>query len=408
MSVTTSGSVESDRPTNRVLNAAAAIGGPAEVLEFLLPLWAGSVLGAGPAQVGLLVATGALAALLARYPLGHLADRADRLVLAAVGAGGAAVALAGLALVEATGAGIGPAFVVAALSGAAGAATGVGIRSWLADRHGGDVDAYGVLLTAESQGAGLGYVVAFVLLGQLGYPPIYVLGAAACLLGGGLLVAARSETPARPQVRATAPTRRPSGPLNRFLVLCGVTAAAETAVVLLLLLHLQNGERLGVYEIAYALAPGLLAFIVVPRYASGLSRRAGPGPVVACALLVAASFGVVLATGPGVVPLSAAWTVAAAALAAALPVEQSLVARSSPDRLGVAMSRYESAQLVGATAGSAGAGLMYEAGGALLPGVAAAAVLVVSGAAAPALVRALPLLPGPAVDPGPDRDPDQR
>jgi hypothetical protein len=54
------------------LRAAALVNGPAELLDFLIPLWAGPVLGASGIQVGLLVGTELAVSVAARPASGQL------------------------------------------------------------------------------------------------------------------------------------------------------------------------------------------------------------------------------------------------------------------------------------------------------------------------------------------------
>ncbi|MEV7028251.1 MFS transporter, partial [Kitasatospora sp. NPDC093558] len=85
MSVDTDGVAE--RIGRSVRSAVALAGASAELLDFLLPLWAGSALGAGPAAVGALIAVEAALSLLVRPLAGELADRLDPRRVAAAGAG---------------------------------------------------------------------------------------------------------------------------------------------------------------------------------------------------------------------------------------------------------------------------------------------------------------------------------
>ncbi len=63
--------------------AAGLTRGPVEVLDFFLPLWVGSQLGASAAAVGALIALETLVSLVIRPVAGALADRFDRARLAA-------------------------------------------------------------------------------------------------------------------------------------------------------------------------------------------------------------------------------------------------------------------------------------------------------------------------------------
>ena len=70
----------------RLRYAAALASGPTDVMDFLLPLWAAADIGATPAAIGLVVAIEAGASLAVRPVAGVLADRADRQLVAAIGA----------------------------------------------------------------------------------------------------------------------------------------------------------------------------------------------------------------------------------------------------------------------------------------------------------------------------------
>ena len=97
--------------------AAALASGPTEVMGFLLPLWAAADIGATPAAIGLVVAIEAGASLAVRPVAGVLADRADRQLVAAVGAALYAVAFVVYA--------VAPGIDVVGLGAAVGGAGGV-------------------------------------------------------------------------------------------------------------------------------------------------------------------------------------------------------------------------------------------------------------------------------------------
>ena len=71
----------------QTLNGAILASGVDQAIQFVLPLFAGAVLGLPPWQTGLLVAANALATFMVRPFAGVVVDRADRGVIAGAGAG---------------------------------------------------------------------------------------------------------------------------------------------------------------------------------------------------------------------------------------------------------------------------------------------------------------------------------
>ena len=69
-----------------VAAAAAALGGSAELVDFLIPLWAGIELGLGSAAIGMLIAVELTVSVAARPLAGRLADTFTRTRIAAAGA----------------------------------------------------------------------------------------------------------------------------------------------------------------------------------------------------------------------------------------------------------------------------------------------------------------------------------
>ncbi|MDI2031393.1 MFS transporter [Saccharopolyspora sp. TS4A08] len=377
----------SDRPRfgreERVLHASAFASGPMEVLDFLLPLYAGAVLAAAPGQSGALVAVCALAALVTRPLSGHLADRLNELVVAAAGAVLHAAALAGFALSG----GLPAAFAMAALTGIGSAFFWVGVRSWIGGRSGGDDGrGFGRLLSFEGTGQLIAYVICFTMLEDLGYPAVFALGAVSALLAAVLLgFTARGDDPRPPAPSDPVSTRD----LLPFLVICGVTAALEAAMSLLLLLHLQTAHHYGPYAIASALAPGFIAFVLVPNIAHRVLARIGKRTAVMAALLASALVTGVLAAAPEPWVLSVVWIFAAAALGIAIPAEQSAISERAGARIGTRLSHYESAQLAGVAAGTAAIGALYQAAGIAVSGAVAAVALAITAAAVPVAWRSL-------------------
>ncbi|MEO5745284.1 MAG: hypothetical protein ABIQ53_11960, partial [Terracoccus sp.] len=80
--------------------ALGAVAGITEVLEFLLPLWAGTKLGLSGLATGALLATSLAVAFSARFLVGVLTDKLERRWLAAAGGIVIAVGLGAYALSE--------------------------------------------------------------------------------------------------------------------------------------------------------------------------------------------------------------------------------------------------------------------------------------------------------------------
>lgn len=70
----------------RVLDSAALASGAEQVVDFVLPLFVGAHLGLSPGQTGVLVAVEQFVAFLARPVAAAVVDRADRSMVAGVGA----------------------------------------------------------------------------------------------------------------------------------------------------------------------------------------------------------------------------------------------------------------------------------------------------------------------------------
>ncbi|MGW1680389.1 MFS transporter [Saccharopolyspora sp. NPDC002376] len=373
--------------TERVLYSTAFASGPMEVLEFLLPLYSGAVLGASPAEVGALVAVCAIAALLTRPLCGSLADRTNKVAVAAVGAFLHAGSLLGFALSG----GLAPAFVMAALSGIGGAFFWVGVRSWIGARSDSDdARGFGRLLSFEGTGALIAYVLCFITLEDLGYPAVFALGAVSGLIAAVLLgLAVRGAGDPAPIDESLPEDRTTAKQLLPFLGICGVTAALEAGMGLLLIMHLQLEHHYGPYQIASVLAPGFIAFIVVPNVAHHVLARLGKRTAVMLSLLTSALVTGVLATAPEPWVIGLVWILSASALGIALPAEQAAVAERAGAQVGRRISYYESAQLAGVAVGTGVVGVLYENAGIAITGAVAAGALVLSAAAVPLAWRSL-------------------
>ncbi|WP_432068785.1 MFS transporter [Streptomyces sp. C10-9-1] len=394
-----------DPAGRRVLSAAMFASAPAEVLDFLLPLWAGSTLKAGASVVGALVAVEAVLSLLVRPLAGELSDRFEQRRVAAAGAGLYALSFAGYALADS----VPLAFVASAVGGAGGALFWVGLRAWTGQRSGNHTNAYGRLLSAEGQGAFVGYLVAFSLLERSGYRPLFWLGCAACAYAtvallqgtgcGGTGTVARTARTRGPQGRAL-PRR-----LLPLMVVSAVTAAAEAGLWMLLLLRLQGDLELTPNEIAMVFAPGFVVFILLPEHTHHLTDRLGRVPTMVLSFAASTLFAAGLAVAATPVAIAVLWAVAAACFAAQIPVEQATVAAAADGQVGRGMGLYESARLAGVVAGPALMGVLYEELGWAAACLSAACVSLLGALVVPYAIRVLrlPKRSGSRAD-EPDRD----
>ncbi len=379
----------------RVLSAAMFASAPAEVLDFLLPLWAGSTLKAGASVVGALVAVEAVLSLIVRPLAGELSDRFDQRRVAAAGAFLYALSFAGYALAD----NLPLAFVASGVGGAGGALFWVGLRAWTGRRATNHTSAYGKLLSAEGQGAFIGYLVAFSLLERGGYPLLFWLGCAACVWATAALLkdtgsretvpdAADDDTDETEDALRDRKTRLRLLPL---MVVSAVTAAAEAGLWMLLLLRLQGDLGLTPNEIAMVFAPGFVVFILLPEHTHHLTDRLGRTRTMVVAFLASALFAAGLGFVATPVAVAVLWAVAAACFAAQIPVEQATVAAAAGKRVGRGMGLYESARLSGVVVGPALMGVVYEQLGWVTACCVAAGGSVVGAVVVPYAIRVLKL-----------------
>ncbi|WP_369272590.1 MFS transporter [Streptomyces sp. R11] len=383
----------------RVLAAAALGSAPMEVLDFLLPLWAGSELKAGASAVGALIAVEAVLSLVVRPLAGELSDRCDPRRVGAVGAALYALSFAGYAVADA----LWPAFVAAGIGGAGGALFWVALDTWTGRRTGGNgTAAYGKLLSVSGQGAFVGYLLAFTVLERSGYRPLFWLGCVACAVAA-VLLAVRPE-----EAAGKADAGEPSGAaadgagaqrrLLPLMALAAVTAGAEAGLWMLLLLQLQGEYGLTPTEAALVFAPGFVVFILLPEHAHRITDRVGRGWTMGVSFTASALFAGVLAVVSAPVAVAVLWTLVAACFAAQIPVEQATVAAAAGGRPGRAMGRYESARLIGVLVGPPLLGTVFEAWGWAAACLTSAAVSALAAVAAPWAIRVLRLPERPPQD----------
>ncbi|MER7402471.1 MFS transporter [Streptomyces sp. NPDC000070] len=376
----------------RVLTAAALGSAPMEVLDFLLPLWAGSQLKAGASAVGALIAVEAVLSLVVRPLAGELSDRLDPRRVGAAGAALYALSFAGYALADS----LPPAFVAAAVGGAGGALFWVALDTWTGRRAAGNgTAAYGKLLAVSGQGAFAGYLLAFTVLENGGYRPLFWLGCGACAVAAALLAVPPSTEPGT-QAAGLPPdaTEAGDGGQRRLLPLmavAAVTAGAEAGLWMLLLLQLQGEYGLTPTETAFVFAPGFLVFILLPEHAHRITDRVGRSWTMGVSFVASALFAGGLAVVSDPVPVAVLWTLVAACFAAQIPVEQATVAAAAAGRTGRAMGRYESARLVGVLVGPPLLGLVFESKGWTAACLTSAAIALTAAAVAPWAIRVLRL-----------------
>ena len=376
----------SDRPKIRVLLSAALASAPVEFLDFLLPLWAASQLGAAPWQVGLIVSVEAALSLCVRPVAGMLSDGFDRSGVAASGAVLYAISFLGYAVA----AGVPLALAAAALQGVAGGLFGVAISSKVSEEEGG-TRPYGRLLSWESSGALVGFVVGFLVLQPVGYRGVFVLGAAACVVAAALLLRGRRPRDARMAAEESPRMRDLWGRFWPLLAVVCVTTTAEAGIGLLLLLHLQQGFGFSVYEVAYVFLPGALMFVILPEYAHVVTDRLGRYRTMTISLLASAGLAFSLSFAPGPVTIAVLWALWAACLAAAIPVEQGTVAEAAGGSVGRGMGLYESAVLIGLVIGPVLFGALYGSGGWQAACLVMSVVMVAGAATVPLALRSLGL-----------------
>lgn len=373
--------------------AAALTRGPADLLDFVVPLWAGLALGLDATAIGLLVALELVVSCAARPLAGWAADRADRRVVAAFGAVIYGLGVAGYAL--ATDGVVAVAFAAAVVSGVGGSVLWVALRAMVSEQYVSDATAFASLVSAEETGAWIAFVAGLSALGAVGYTGLFLLSALACLAGAvlvALLPAERSR-----QERSPGPAR---GLVRRLAPLLGAvvgSTAAEAGIGIVLLIHLQKHFELGVIEAAWVFLPGAIALAVLPKPLHVVVVRIGRRRALLIAAGLSCAFAVGLAFAPTPTVIGILWVLSAVAWAIVMPVEQAVVAESTGrSRFGAAMGAYEAAALAGGAVGTALAGIAYEVGSWQIACVVLAAIALLGGLAAPWALRAMDAADRPA------------
>lgn len=365
--------------------AAALTRGPAELLDFVVPLWAGLALHLDAASIGLLVAVELAVSFVARPIAGGLADRADRRFVAAAGAVLYGVGVAGYAI--ATTELVWVAFAAAVVSGVGGSLLWVALRAIVSEQHESNSAAFAGLMAAEETGAAIAFVGGLSILGFVGYSGLFLLAALACLIGAIVLIVmprrggAVSEKPAPGQARSV--VRR----LSPMLAAVVGTMAAEAGIGILLLIHLQKAFGLGVIQTAWVFLPGAIALAVLPGPLHAVVVRIGRRRAMFAAAVLSAVFAAGLAFAPSPLVIGILWVLSAVAWAIVVPVEQAVLTESAGSLFGTAMGAYEAAALAGGAIGTALAGIAYEAGSWQIACYVFAAIALLGGLAAPWALR---------------------
>ena len=381
------------RRERRTLDSATLTSGTEQVVDFVLPLFAGAVLGLSAWETGLLIAASDLMAFLIRPMAGVVVDRADRAVVAALGAGALAVGCGLYALAT----GLPLALIAAAVTGGAGAFLWVAIRAIIGERLHADSSVFAKLVEAEETGGWLVLVPAVVLLSVAGYRWVFVGIALCCLVAAEeLFRSRRQEDPSADDVAlagadlSSVSLRDLGRSLRPMLLVIVATMTAEAAISLLLILHLQRGFGLGAVEVAYVFLPGAIAMSALPTFLHRVVVRLGRRAMLMLGSVASALFALGLAFAPSPPWIAALWVLSAVAWSVVIPVQQAVVAEAAGRaHLGRGLSLYEAACLAGAFLGSLAAGLLYESGGLFLVCIVCAIVILSGAALIPAAVNRL-------------------
>lgn len=388
-SSTTKTASRARRREDGALTAAALTNGPAELVDFLLPLWAGVALGMSPTAIGVLVALEMAVSVVVRPLAGVLADARERRYVAAAGALLYGVACAGYAVAEVTPV----AYGAAALSGVGGALLWVSVRAIVGERLAEDSAVYPKLMAARENGSWVAFVTGLMLLQFVDFTGIFLGCATACGVAAlVLLVSPRRQRGSGSHAGADAGALGLGGVgrrLRPMLVAVAFTMTAEAAIGMLLLLHLQREFDLEVVQIAYVFLPGAIAMGVLPEPLHAAVVRYGRTTVLALASVASAAFAVSLAWAPNPFVIAGLWILSGGAWAAVMPVQEAVVAEASGAQVGRGMGFYEAAALVGGAVGTLAAGILYDHGSWTTACIAAAVVILAGAVIMPRAVRLL-------------------
>ncbi|MFC6094583.1 MFS transporter [Saccharothrix lopnurensis] len=385
--------------------AATLTNGPTELIDFVLPLWAGAAIGLRASEIGVLLAVEMALSVVVRPVAGVVADRWDRRSTAAAGALLYALSCAGYAVAQSAPV----AYAAAAVGGAGGALLWVAVRAIVSERLAEDSAVFARLLSAQETGAWVAFVVGLSLIGPLGFGGLFWACSGACAIAAVCLLtaprrpgyggtgtgtdmgtaAAAAETGTKAEAGTRIGLRAVGKRLRPMLFAVVMTMAAEAAVGLLLLLHLQRGFGLEVVEVAWVFLPGAVAMSVAAGYLHRYVLRFGRRRVLVTASTASCAFAVSLAWAPTPHVIAGLWVLSGLAWAAVLPVQQAVIAEASAGQVGRGMGVYESACLVGALIGSLAAGVLYDGAHWWVACLVAAGMILAGAVVVPRAVRAL-------------------
>lgn len=376
----------------RASESAVYLSGAGEVVDFLLPLFAGAAMGLTPSQIGVLMAVELAVSLVMRPMAGSLADRFERRSLAGVGALLYAISCAGYAIAP----GATVAYIAAIIGGIGGALGWISLRAMVGERLDEDSGVFAKLVSAEEAGGWMIFAPALFLISLVGYRGVFAALAACCLIGAMILFTAPRNRPLAssgdegPDSGTEAHRSRLLRRLSPMLVAVALIMIAEAAISLLLILHLQHEFALDPLEIGMVFLPGGIIMSLLPPYLHGVESRFGRTRVLALASVASAGFAVSLSFAPTPAIIAVCWVLTGAAWAVVLPVQQAVIAEASGrTHLGRGLGWYESASLLGALIGSLAAGYLYDLGTWQLACLVAAAVILSGAVIMPGAVRAL-------------------
>ena len=337
--------------------AATFIGGSAELVDFLVPLWGGTQLGLAPGAIGALVAVELVVSVIARPVSGWLVDTRVRTRVAAAGALLYAVSCVGFALASS----LPLAFAAAGVGGVGGAFFWIAVRAIAAEDLDRDSGSMAGMLSSEALGSWFFWIPAMVLLPLVGFGGVFGTLSIVCV-AAAVLVLRVPRFLAPPQGQPPGGVRGDGRRLAPLLAVASVTAVAEAGVSLLLLLHLQNALGLEVYQIALIYLPGGIVLTVMPRVLHRFVERRGRRTGYVIASVASAGTAAGLAFTPSPVVIAALWVLTSASWAILLPIQRAVVAEVNGHRVGRGLGLLTNFEMLGAAAGALLAGLLYEAG----------------------------------------------
>ncbi|WP_378143935.1 MFS transporter [Cnuibacter sp. UC19_7] len=357
-----------------IRTSATLLSGPVELLDFLVPLWAGAMLGLDAPTIGWLVAAELVASVLVRPVAGYLADTRPRSRVAAVGAFVFSLSCVIYAVADA------PvmAFIAAVVGGIAGPLFWISLRAIAAEYLADESGTFAGLMSAEALGSWIFWGPAMVLLGAFGYPAVFIGLAVAAAAAGARLMLTPKEPPVVREELAGG-IRGHARRLAPLMTIGGFVTAAEAGVGLALLLQLQDAG-LEVWQIALVYLPGGIALTLLPRPLHGVVERWGRKPAYVAASLASAASTAALALSPPVILIAALWIITSASLALLYPLQKTLVTEASGDRVARGMSLQANADTIGAAVGVVTVGAIV-ADGRWAPAFIACAVIILGGAA---------------------------